>query len=221
MTIQIQKPDGTLLSTGSDAIDVSGIVTSAMLGTGGPPPTTAIIPWEPTGSTVSVTGTNYYDISGEYLWIQTKTWFSQFAVTQGDRIVFSNVTLPSAFSPQGPASADFLSYINRSEGHIVVDIAQVYLSSTSVFTFKTGSNKLGYSNFIIIRNKFNDPTTGSTSLVSYGGSSTLNTAFMNAIKIAPGLASGRLLNLSHQIQVIFRVITRDMDSATRLRPDNL
>jgi len=75
--------------------------------------------------------------------------------------------------------------------------------------------------FIIIRNKFNDPTTGSTSPVSYGGTVPLNTAFMNALISAPGLASGRLLNLSHQIQVIFRVITRDMDSATRLRPDNL
>jgi ethanolamine utilization protein EutP (predicted NTPase) len=192
-----------------------------MLATGGPPPTTPIIPWQPpTTTAVDVTNTFYYDTTGEYLWVQTKTWFSQFAVTQGDRIIFSNVTLPSAFSPQGPASADFLSYINRTQGHVVVDIAQMNFSATTL-TFRTGSNKLGYSNFIIIRNNFNDPTTGSTSLVSYGGTSALNTAFMNAIKAAPGLASGRLLNLSHQIQVIFRVITRDMDSATRLRPDNL
>lgn len=221
MTIQIQKPDGTLLSSGSDAIDVSGIVTSAMLGTGGPPPTTPIMPWEPSTTTaVDVTNTYYYDTTGEYLWVQTRTWFSQFAVTQGDRIVFSNVSFPAAFSPQGPASADFLNYINRSQGHVVVDIAQMNFSGTTL-TFRTGSNKLGYSNFIIIRNNFNDPTTGSTSLVSYGGTAALNTAFMNALTLAPGLASGRLLNLSHQIQVIFRVITRDMDSATRLRPDNL
>jgi hypothetical protein len=44
---------------------------------------------------------------------------------------------------------------------------------------------------------------------------------MDALMVSPAVASGRLLNLSHQIQLIFRVITRDMDSATRLRPDNL
>jgi len=221
LTIQIQKPDGSLLSNGSDAMDVSGIVTSAQIFTG----TSTKLPWE-SGSTVSASGTNYTDVSGEYLWIQTKTWFSQFAVTQGDRVVFQNVAYPSTFTPTGLAMNDFLNYINRPEGHLVVDIAQVKLVST-VLTFSTGSNKLGYSNFIIIRNNFNDPSTGATSLYVLGGSSTLNSAFLTAIASAPSVAPaagqtpGRLLNLSHQIQLIFRVITRDMDSSTRLRPDNL
>ena len=217
MTIQIQKPDGTLLSSAADALDVSGVLTSAQLVSGA----STRVAWEPAGCTVSVAGTNYYDVSGEYLWVQTKTWFSQFAVTQGDRIVFKNLALPTTFTPSGPASTDFLAYLNRSEGHVVVDIARVNLVST-VFTFATGSNKVGYSNFIIIRNNFSDPSTGSTAITSLGGTSALNTAFLNALIAAPALTSGgRLLNLSHQIQVIFRVITRDMDSATRLRPDNL
>ena len=221
MTIQIQRPDGTLVSSAADALDVSGIVTSAQLATGGPPPTTRVA-WElpASGTNVSVTGTNYYDTSGEYLWIQTTNWFSQFIVTQGDRIKFKNVALPTGFSATGPASVDFLNFINREEGHVVVDIAHMYLLSTT-FTFRTGSNKVGYSNFIIIRNNFNTPTTGSTSVVNYGGTAALNTAFLAALVAAPGLSSGRLLNMSHQVQLIFRVITRDMDSATRLRPDNL
>jgi hypothetical protein len=139
MTIQIQKPDGTVLNQAADALDVSGIVTSAQL---------ASHPAWQSGSSSTVAGTNYYDTSGEYLWIQTKTWFSQFAVTQGDRVAFKNVALPSTFTPSGAASTDFLNFINRAEGHLVVDIAQVYLAS-SVFTLRTGSNKLGYSNFII------------------------------------------------------------------------
>jgi hypothetical protein len=221
LTIQIQKPDGTLLSSGSDAMDVSGIVTSAQLFTG----TNTKLAWE-NCSTVDATGTNYRDVSGEYLWIQTKSWFSQFAVTQGDRIVFQNVAYPSSFTPTGMAMNDFLNYINRPEGHLVVDIAQSNLVSTTL-KFATGSNKLGYSNFIIIRNNFNDPTTGATSLYVLGGSSTLNNAFLTAIATTPtvapatGQTPGRLLNMSHQIQLIFRVITRDMDSSTRLRPDNL
>jgi hypothetical protein len=219
MTIQIQKPDGTLVSSAADALDVSGIVTSAQLGTGGPPPTTRVA-WEPAGVSVDVADTFYYDTTGEYLWVQTTNWFSQFVVTQGDRINFKNVALPTTFTATGPASVDFLNFINRPEGHIVVDIAQMYLASTTLF-FKTGSNKVGYSNFIIIRNNFNSPTTGSTTVVNYGGTSTLNTAFLAALVATPRLSAGRLLNMSHQVQLIFRVITRDMDSATRLRPDNL
>jgi hypothetical protein len=221
LTIQIQKPDGTLLSAAPDALDVSGIVTSAQLFTG----TDTKVAWE-TCSTADATGTNYRDVSGEYLWIQTKSWFSQFSVTQGDRIVFQNIAYPRTFDPSGAAMNDFLNYINRPEGHLVVDIARANLVGT-VLKFATGSNKLGYSNFIIIRNNFNDPATGATSLFTLGGSTPLNNAFLAQVAITPGIsrpvgmAPGRLLNMSHQIQLIFRVITRDMDSSTRLRPDNL
>ena len=34
-------------------------------------------------------------------------------------------------------------------------------------------------------------------------------------------SAGRLINMNHQIQIIMRVITREMDSAAKLRPDNL
>ena len=78
-----------------------------------------------------------------------------------------------------------------------------------------------YSNFIIIRNSYTDPTSGSDSVSPYGGSSATNTTFLTALNAAPGLSTGRLLNISHQIQIIFRVITRDMDSKTHLRPDNM
>ena len=116
----------------------------------------------------------------------------------------------------------FLNYLTRSEGHIVVDIGQGTVSPSTTMTFAdgaNGSNKLGYSNFIIIRNNFADPSTGATSVVA------LNAAFANVVNgttsPGPGFSSGRLLNTNHQVQVVFRVITRDMDSATRMRPDNL
>jgi len=34
-------------------------------------------------------------------------------------------------------------------------------------------------------------------------------------------SAGRMINMNHQIQIIMRVITREMDSAAKLRPDNL
>jgi len=225
MTIQIQKPDGSQFSTSADALDVSGVVTSAQIqGTAGS--------WKgPNVSTINVAAASYYDISGEFLWIQTKTWFSQYTFAQGDRINLSNVNLPSSFSGGAQAATDFTSFLTRPTGHIVVDVAYNYVTGsapTQTMIFKdgsdatsSGSNKLGYSNFIIIRNSFNDPSTGLTSLMPFGGSATTNTAFLTALNAAPGLSTGRLLNASHQIQLIFRVITRDMDSKTHLRPDNM
>ena len=34
-------------------------------------------------------------------------------------------------------------------------------------------------------------------------------------------SAGRLINMNHQVQIILRVITREMDAAAKLRPDNL
>jgi len=218
MSIQIQKPDGEVFCSNSDAQDVSGMVFSNMLS--GTPA------WITTNTSTSsggdVTGTYYSDTSGEYIWIQTKTWFTQFAFTQGDRIVLSNINFPTGFATySAQATIDFKNYITRASGHVIVDIATALKGGSSKLYFNTGSNTLGYSNFIIIRNDFADPTTGSTALNTWA----TNTALQNALKktsgTGPGLFSGRLLNLNHQIQIIFRVITRDMDSATRLRPDNM
>lgn len=220
MTIQIQKPDGTQFCTNADALDVSGVVTSAQINTTGG--------WKGTaGTTVEVTASSYYDVSGEFLWIQAKTWFSQYTFAQGDRINLSNVALPTTFSGGIQAATDFAAFLTRPEGHVVVDIAYNYnIGTKMVFkdgsdTASGGSNKLGYSNFIIIRNSFADPSTGSIALKPFGGSAATNTAFLTALNSAPGLSTGRILNMSHQIQLIFRVITRDMDSKTHLRPDNM
>jgi len=222
MTIQIQRPDGSLVTSSPDALDVSGAVLSSMINT--------VKGWMNVGTsgTVNVANSFYYDATGEYIWLQTSAWFSQYSVTQGDRIVLSNLTYPSAITSQ--TSYDFFNYLTRSTGHIVVDIGQGVFSGTrgvnGVMTFSdgaNGSNKLGYSNFIIIRNNFADPTTGATSVVALNStlSGQINPSTLSTSNPGPGFSTGRTLNLNHQVQVVFRVITRDMDSATRLRPDNM
>jgi hypothetical protein len=82
-----------------------------------------------------------------------------------------------------------------------------------------GSNNAGYAKYIIVRSKFGDPTTGSTSVDPYGKAAT-NAALSTYLKAAT-FTSGKLINLSHQTQLIFRVVTRDYDSASLMRPDNL
>jgi hypothetical protein len=207
LTIQIQRPDGSLVSDSLDTLDVDSFrfSTSALL-----------------GGVIAGSGTSYYiDAAGSYIWIKTTAWFSKFMVSQGDRIIFKNLVFPSSFTVT-PASTDFLNFIQRSQGHVVIDLA----NSTSSTTYVTGANAVGYCNYIIIKNNFSDPTTGGTAPVNFGGTSTTDTAFRTAINGSSGsnisvtMASGRLINMNHQTQVVLRVITRDMDSASHLRPDN-
>ena len=283
LSIQIQRPDGNVVTADNDALDISGVVLSSML-------QQPAFAWGSGSFTTGSVTNSYYNqasstTSSEYIWIQTTTWFSQFSVTQGDRILLSNLAYPSTVTA---STTEFLTYLQRSTGHVVVDVGQS-IPSTAVFTATVsngsgsagtilnvtavasgtiyigmridtagggyitaftsgtlggigvytvsvsqlvasssitgtslnfqdganGSNKLGYSNFIIIRNNFSDPTTGATNPVA------LNSAFGTVLSTTPGLSTGRLLNTSHQIQMMFRVITRDMDSSTRLRPDNM
>ena len=203
LSVQLQRPDGNLVSDSLDTLDVSGFQFSSTLKSNPNPSNTA--------------GTRYADISGGYVWIQTKTWFSKFMVSQGDRIIFKNMAYPSSFTAT-TASTDFLNFIQRSSGHIVVDVGK-FIKSGANYAYSTGGNIQGYCNYVILRNNYADPTTGSQSLVAYGGSPATNTAFFNAVPTL-AMSSGRFINMNHQTQVVLRVITRDMDSASRLRPDN-
>ena len=203
LTVQLQRPDGNLISDSLDTLDVSGFQFSSTLKTNPSPSSTV--------------GTRYADISGGYIWIQTKTWFSKFMVSQGDRIIFKNMAYPSSFTVTA-AATEFLNFIQRSSGHVVVDVGK-FIKSGANYAYSTGGNIQGYCNYVILRNNYADPTTGSQSLVNYGGGATTNTAFFNAVPTL-AMSSGRFINMNHQTQVVLRVITRDMDSASRLRPDN-
>ena len=351
LSIQIQRPDGTLVTEEKDALDISGVVLSSML-------KGAAFAWGGTVANGIVTNSLYNDASstttGEYIWIQTNKWFNQFSVTQGDRIVLKNLAYKTVLTgsitattltvtaiasgtifvgmsldtPAGgtivsqltgttgstgtyqvstsqvvtsttitattvsgttPVFTDFLAYLQRDAGHVVVDVGQstppvaVFIGSisTTVLTVTSvisgtisagmtmagasgtitvqltgtpggvgtytvgtsqtvafgttitgtfnatytsfqdgtnGSNKLGYSNFIIIRNNYSE-----TDLKDKGQFNpvALSTALGNFISVTPGVSSGRLLNTSHQLQLVFRVITRELDPTTKIRPDNM
>jgi hypothetical protein len=200
LSFQIQKPDGNLVCSSMDTIDISGIYIS---------------------SSATVTS-KYYDNSGMFIWLNLKTYFNKFAFTQGDRIQLKNLDFSSTFKTAAGsvATTDLINFLTRAEGHLISDIGQMNKVSGSL-VYRDGANVVGYANSIIIRGNFNDPTTGSTALKYWGGTSSTNTAFLSQLASTPAVSTGRLIYLNHQIQIIMRVITRDMDSASRLRPDNL
>ena len=196
LSISIQRPDGCLVSDTLDTLDIKCITTSAAF------------------SRIGTDSTLYAGLSGQYLFIQTNTYFSRFMVNQGDRIQFKGVTCGITTG----AAVDFLEFVQKPEGHLVVQIASV----TSGGATRDGPNEVGYANVIIIRSKMVDPTTGSTSPANFGGSSATNSQLQTDLNTAATTPfTGRLINLSHQTTLVFRVITRDLDPTTRLRPDNV
>ena len=214
LSIQLQRPDGSLVSPTLDTLDISGFVLSNSLAT-----TTA-----PTTYPIPNTGTVYAKNSAadgfsQFIWIQTNSWFNTFMFNQGDRIQLKNLAFTSTFTGNATAAQDFISYLTKSDGLLVVNIG--YYNGS---VFITGTNSVGYANYIIVDARYNDPTKGYTTVSPFGGFATntfAGTLLSGAIPASGIISSGRLINLSHQTQVVFRVITRDMDAATRLRPDNL
>jgi len=217
LSIQLQRPDGSLVSPLLDTLDISGFVLSNSIVT-----ITA-----PTVYPIPNTGTVYAANSAavglsQYIWIQTNTWFNTFMFNQGDRIQLKNLAFTSTFTGNQAVAQDFISYLTNPAGLLVVNIG--YYSGSA---YITGTNSVGYANYIIIDARYNDPTKGYTSVSPFGGvasdtfAGTLVTGGTPPIPANNIIQSGRLINLSHQTQLVFRVITRDMDAASRLRPDNL
>jgi hypothetical protein len=234
LSIRLQQPNGKLINTLPDTVDISGIFLSKY---------TSIRSY---CLTYDLSGTGFSDVDGEYIWIDCKKWFSRFQVNVGDRIQIKNLTSQTTT----PATQDLIDFLQNDDGLLVAGIAfartitaaelisdglipsqitnglatGVANHSLATSVLVDGSNNVGYARYIIVRGKFTDPTTGSVAISPYGGGGVGgdNTGVGNAITTGTTkLTSGKLINLSRQTQLIFRVITREYDSTSLIRPDNL
>ncbi len=213
LTFRFERPDGTLVSATSDTVDIAQIYSSKEK------TATSGVPYGYDSSVENGTGAAYY-------FIKTSTYFNSLVIGKGDRILLKNTSWSTAPTNNNLRQAnDFLTYIQQDSGVLVVDIG--YGTGPSDITI--GANKQGYANFLIVRGKFTDPTTGTTvtstlagiadnsSPVADGGTLSALTSFLSTTSVS----TGRILNLSKQVQIVLRVITREMDSTGILRPDNL
>jgi len=221
LSFRFERPDGSLVSTVPDTLDISCIRSSKEVAAA------AAFPYGFDTTQENTTSAAYY-------FIYTKSYFNNLTVSKGDRIIINN--LAWATGPSGAAIAQlqgFLSFIQGSAGFIVVDTgygtqpsAGSAVANTAV-TFGSG-NTQGYCNVIVVRGNYSDPTLGTTTTVNLGSvadSSNPGVGAGNTV-LTPYLfnnncSTGRLLNASHQVQIALRVITREMDSTSILRPDNL
>ena len=231
MTIEFLRPNGELLSASSDTFSVGGIIAS-YTNPPPPPPSTLPFPFDVDaanttyGVTYGVLKPNFPSSSGgspANFFLNTSSYFSRFELCKGDRIQIKGYTyVPTAAHPTNPLDDPthgqslraFCNWVNRPEGHIIVNTA--YTDSTSSTILHPDRNDVGYANFIILQAPYQDPSTGSTLLQSFGADfgNTLSTYGAN-------LASPiRLINLNKQLNLVFRIITREMDSLPQIRPDN-
>jgi len=194
LSIRLERPSLDLLSPSNDALDLSGVFLSANVPAG-------------------ITNNSIYNISGNgYIFLQTSSYFLQSSFGEDDRIYIQNVVATGATTA---AANDFTAYINQSAGHLVVGIA----SLSSAGTITDGPNAQGYANYVIVRSRFLDPTTGSVARDPFGGAGN-DTALGDALKVAVQ-PTARIINANRQVHMVFRIITREMDSASNIRPDNV
>jgi len=201
MTIQLQRPNGNLVSETLDTLDISGIFASTVFTS-----YTSASVYISAAMKDAANNATYYAI-------RTKTYFNRFAFSKNDRIAIKGVNT-GLISGNDSAKSDFKNYLEQSAGLLIV--ATGYTNGT---IYTDGTNSVGYGNIIIVQAPYVDPTTGSVLVSPFGGTATTNQNLATAITNV-AFTGARLINLSKQTQLTFRVITRDMDSATRIRSNN-
>jgi hypothetical protein len=212
LSIRLERHNGELINDSSDVQFISSVGLA----------------WAPVGTYLSqfgnADGTNYVNSSGGYIFIKTSNYFLYSAVGEGDLINLQGFSVPATSSygtnPGDATNKDFETWMNRNEGHYVV--ATGVAPVTGPITLNP--NSVGYCNLIIIRSRFDNPISGSTGRTSsyFGGSTTDEQnlgQWLNG-STAPYTGTG-LINTSRQTHVVIRIITRDVDSSSNIRPDNV
>lgn len=220
LSIRMERHNTNLISNDPDVFAISRIQLSDLTTNFG-------------GSTVA-DKTNYWTATTQpsrnpYIYIQTTNYFLFSAISEGDTINIQGCSVtPVSGSISQTTCTDFANFINQSAGQTVV--ATGYTANNRIYL---GRNTAGYCNVIIIRSRFDNPATtgGTTRTNSYFGG--VITQEENGYPVtASGLAwelnvagttqtNCALINTSRQTNFVLRIITRDFDSTSNIRPDNV
>lgn len=229
LTIDIRRPNGDPISLASDTFDIGGII-APQTGSGvagNKFPFTNILSFTATNLNYNVVIPAINGTAANFF-INTTKYFSKFQVCTGDRIQVNGYTYPDAVlndPTYGQCLRTFCAWINRPEGHIVLNFAysNTVDPAQNTNSLVDGFNDIGYANFIIIQAPYQDPTSGNVQPMPFGPLIDNNIPNIGAILNTFGTSLQspvRLINLNRQLNLVFRIITRDMDSLPQLRPDN-
>jgi len=150
----------------------------------------------------SVFGSCFPDNSNNYIFVNTTTWFPLWSYSQFDKIQFQGLADISG-------TTGLTDWLQNSGGHTVVGTAYNINASTYPYDISGGVNENGYANWVIIQNRLTD--------ASINGNPTAY-PWPNTMRISQ---VGAILNLSRQVQLYIRVITREYDLVSNVRADNV
>jgi hypothetical protein len=196
MTVRIERPDGTLVNTEMDTFDFIKVFMTNI---------------ENLPSGYFYSGTNPYKDApvNEYIVLESAELFRATNAIAGDRIYVKGFRFPDTFVSGTQELRDaFKSFINRVDGHVVSGVMGL---AGSIITEEP--NAIGYSKFIIIPSEV-DVKNG-----IYVDYSTLSGGLAGLQLVKPIACRG--INGNRQVQVVFRIITREIDSSSRIRADIL
>jgi len=190
MSINITDPRGNFVNVQKDILDITAIAF--------------------TGNVAAVNGTELLPTyawprstqsSYSYVKITTTTYFSNRLFRIGDRIIIKNFA-----GATGTNGSRFTSFINRDEGHVIINLA-VETSNT------TADTNRGFINEIYIAPPGDmDSTNNTVDPATY---------YDNNVTFGTVTNYGRLIDVDMQTQLLFRIVTRDPDTSGTLNPINV
>jgi len=197
MTIGITDPRGNTVNTQKDVLDILQI--------------------QYTGNIAAITGTELvptyawpFSTQGSYsmLKITTSTYFSNRLFRIGDRVIIKNFTFDIGHT--GSNDNRFETFINRDEGHIIINLDVETNGATN-------TNNRGYiNNFYIppagLMNSTNQTVDPAT---YYDNTGSITVDFSNVKNW------GRVIDVDLQTQLLFRIVSRDPDTSSTMQPINV
>lgn len=194
MTINITDPRGNYVNTQKDVLDITTIAYTANIATVTNTELTPSYawPWSTQGSY-------------KYIKITTSTYFSNRLFRIGDRIIIKNVAFNNAHT--GVNDNNFLSFINRDEGHIILNLDVETNGSTNTF------NRGFINNIYISPPGTLNATNQTVDPATYYDNTTID--FANVSNY------GRLIDVDLQTQLLFRIVTRDPDTSNTIQSINV
>ena len=191
MTISITDPRGNLINDQSDVLNLTNISFTNTLNT------------LTTGLELTASSAFPYANQSTYKMIKvtSSSTFSNRLFRVGDRILFKEFATNTALAAIN--NSTFNSFITKTEGHIIVNL-------DSEDNTASGGNKSFISNFYI-----SPPG-------SYNSTSnTVSGYYDNTTIDFTGATFGSVINMDLQTHLLFRIVTRDPDTALVLKPINV